>query len=110
MATLITCRALVRKLERNFVACARSKMTVVSGARFAHSACALAYRAETSGSSRDRLTRLPQEHHHSAAGMRGRLPPARHSLHYLALQLPFLKASESMGNHDSAIVDAGSVD
>jgi hypothetical protein len=28
----------------------------------------------------------------------------------LALQLPFLKASESMGNHDSAIVDAGSVD
>src|SRR6202022_2108016 len=28
----------------------------------------------------------------------------------LALQLPFLKASESMGNHDSKIVDAGSVD
>jgi hypothetical protein len=28
----------------------------------------------------------------------------------LALQLPFLKASESMGNHDSEIVDAGSVD
>jgi hypothetical protein len=28
----------------------------------------------------------------------------------LALQLPFLKASESMGNHDSAIVDAGSVE
>jgi len=28
----------------------------------------------------------------------------------LALQLIFLKASESMGNHDSEIVDAGSVD
>src|SRR6266436_9427336 len=26
----------------------------------------------------------------------------------LALQLPFLKISESMGNHDSKIVDAGS--
>jgi len=29
---------------------------------------------------------------------------------HLALQLLFLKASESMGNHDSEIVDAGSVD
>jgi hypothetical protein len=28
----------------------------------------------------------------------------------LALQLRFLKVSESMGNHDSKIVDAGSVD
>jgi protein ImuB len=28
----------------------------------------------------------------------------------LALQLPFLQVSESMGNHDSKIVDAGSVD
>jgi len=28
----------------------------------------------------------------------------------LTLQLLFLKASESMGNHDSEIVDAGSVD
>ena len=28
----------------------------------------------------------------------------------LALQLPFLRVSESMGNHDSKIVDAGSVD
>ena len=28
----------------------------------------------------------------------------------LALQLPFRKISESMGNHDSKIVDAGSVD
>ncbi len=28
----------------------------------------------------------------------------------LALQLLFLRASESMGNHDSKIVDAGSVD
>ena len=28
----------------------------------------------------------------------------------IALQLSYLKASESMGNHDSEIVDAGSVD
>jgi hypothetical protein len=28
----------------------------------------------------------------------------------LALQLRFLKGSESMGNHDSNIVDAGGVD
>jgi hypothetical protein len=28
----------------------------------------------------------------------------------LALQLPFPKVSESMGNHDSKIVDAGGVD
>jgi hypothetical protein len=28
----------------------------------------------------------------------------------LALQLPFLEASESMGTHDSKIVDAGSID
>jgi len=31
-------------------------------------------------------------------------------LSFLALQLPFPKISESMGNHDSKIVDAGSVD
>jgi hypothetical protein len=36
--------------------------------------------------------------------------PSPKEPHALALQLPFLKASESMGNHDSAIVDAGSVD
>jgi hypothetical protein len=29
---------------------------------------------------------------------------------FLALQLLFLKASESMGNHDSKVVDADSVD
>jgi hypothetical protein len=28
----------------------------------------------------------------------------------LALQLPFLEVSESMANHDSKIVDAGSID
>jgi hypothetical protein len=28
----------------------------------------------------------------------------------LALQLPFIEVSESMGNHDSKIVDAASVD
>jgi hypothetical protein len=31
-------------------------------------------------------------------------------LEELALQLPFLKVSESMGNHDSEIVDADGVD
>jgi len=36
--------------------------------------------------------------------MRGSL-----SKRLLALQLPFMKISESMGNHDSKIVDAGSV-
>jgi len=30
-------------------------------------------------------------------------------VHGLALQLPFPQVSESMGNHDSKIVDAGSV-
>ena len=39
----------------------------------------------------------------------GQLYPAT-LLARLALQLPFLKASESMGNHDSEIVDACSVD
>ena len=35
---------------------------------------------------------------------------SRFGAHDLALQLLFLRASESMGNHDSKIVDAGSVD
>jgi hypothetical protein len=30
--------------------------------------------------------------------------------HVLALQLPFMQVSESMGSHDSKIVDAASVD
>jgi len=30
--------------------------------------------------------------------------------HALALQLPFMQFSESIGNHDSKIVDAASVD
>jgi hypothetical protein len=39
-------------------------------------------------------------------------PAVRHFIELLALalQLPFLKISESMGNHDSKIVDADSVD
>ena len=32
------------------------------------------------------------------------------SVDRLALQLPFMQVSESMGNHDSKIVDAASVD
>ena len=40
-------------------------------------------------------------------------PGAVHVCHshpgYLTLQLPFPQVSESMGNHDSKIVDAGSV-
>jgi hypothetical protein len=34
--------------------------------------------------------------------------PSRHRS--LALQLSFLKISESMGNHDSQFVDAGGID
>jgi hypothetical protein len=34
----------------------------------------------------------------------------RYAAVVLALQLPFLQISESMGNHDSKIVDAASVD
>lgn len=34
----------------------------------------------------------------------------QHSMTLLALQLLFRKVSESMGDHDSGIVDAGSVD
>src|SRR5258705_11766454 len=37
-------------------------------------------------------------------------PAAAAPRHSLALQLPFLKVSESMGNHDSKIVDAYGVD
>jgi hypothetical protein len=35
---------------------------------------------------------------------------ARLTAQRLTLQLPFPQVSESMGNHDSKIVDAGSVD
>jgi len=34
----------------------------------------------------------------------------RYEARALALQLPFMQVSESMGNHDSKIVDAASVD
>src|SRR5215831_1362479 len=37
-------------------------------------------------------------------------PQSKTATVMLALQLPFLTISESMGNHDSEIVDAGSVD
>ena len=37
-------------------------------------------------------------------------PPSAVTLIVLALQLPFMQVSESMGNHDSKIVDAASVD
>jgi hypothetical protein len=42
------------------------------------------------------------------AGLASRL--ARRRDYVIALQLPFLQISESMGNHDSKIVDAASVD
>ena len=49
-------------------------------------------------------------HHLVSGASRCRaLPPRRRSAS-LALQLPFLQVSESMGNHDSKIVDAASVD
>jgi hypothetical protein len=43
----------------------------------------------------------------SSAKTRFALLPAHDDL---ALQLPFIEVSESMGNHDSKIVDAASVD
>jgi hypothetical protein len=47
----------------------------------------------------------------AAAGLYGRLAEAaRRRLERLSLQLLYLKASESMGNHDSKVVDADSVD
>jgi hypothetical protein len=39
-----------------------------------------------------------------------RSPQSKNATVMLALQLLYWKASESMGNHDSEIVDAGSVD
>jgi hypothetical protein len=49
-------------------------------------------------------SRLTRSAEHSPTSERG---PRRH---FLALQLPFARLSESMGNHDSNIVDADSVD
>jgi hypothetical protein len=46
---------------------------------------------------------------HSTFGLRSSCERAELML-ALALQLPFLQISESMGNHDSKIVDAASVD
>jgi hypothetical protein len=37
-------------------------------------------------------------------------PQSKKTTVMLALQLPFVEGSESMGDHDSDIVDAGSVD
>ena len=53
--------------------------------------CKLAYKA---------LTEDPMQSNIAAGWLKGEL----------ALQLPFLQISESMGNHDSKIVDAASVD
>jgi hypothetical protein len=39
----------------------------------------------------------------------GKVVAVAEAIPSLALQLPFLSVSESMGNHDSQIVDAGSV-
>ena len=44
------------------------------------------------------------------ASVRGLDWPGPHRHERLALQLPFLKVSESMDNHDSEMVGAGSVD
>jgi hypothetical protein len=47
----------------------------------------------------------------SSSGGRSESPPQSETATVmLALQLLFLSGSESMGNHDSIIVDAGSVD
>jgi SRSO17 transposase len=46
----------------------------------------------------------------SVIGHLDRAKPLRDYCKGLSLQLPFLKVCESMGNHDSEIVGAGSVD
>jgi hypothetical protein len=46
----------------------------------------------------------------AAPRVRSSVTPRVNGLRSLALQLPFLQVSESMGNHDSKIVDAASVD
>jgi hypothetical protein len=46
----------------------------------------------------------------SSGGRPTRASQSKKATVMLALQLSYLKASESMGNHDSEIVDAGSVD
>ena len=51
--------------------------------------------------------RAPMECHR---GRRARSPVGLEADLGLALQLPFLTISESMGNHDSKVVDADSVD
>ena len=53
------------------------------------------------------VKRLPNEGN-TRVGQRGSGHLAAFSV-CLALQLPFPQVSESMGNHDSKIVDAGSV-
>ena len=48
--------------------------------------------------------------HPGAEGLRRVRMEADARVAKLALQLPFMQVSESMGNHDSKIVDAASVD
>jgi hypothetical protein len=63
-------------------------------------------------------TNLPHRLSAGVASFEGTLPRSRQSggaaldqsRESLALQLPFMEFSESMGNHDSKIVDAASVD
>jgi len=57
------------------------------------------------------LSRLPTPIHQAVfEGVRISLKPSEGQASDLALQLRFLKFSESLGNHDSEIVDAVSVD
>ena len=58
-------------------------------------------------------TGLPPPVTASGSGIRDRVHHrirSQEGLFVLALQLPFIEVSESMGNHDSKIVDAASVD
>ncbi len=72
------------------------------------------------GTLRQAARSRPSVRHRRVSNLRGDARPrmgphaafssGREILDRLALQLLFLRASESMGNHDSKIVDAGSVD
>jgi hypothetical protein len=62
-------------------------------------------RADAVDATLARLSRRVADEHHCLSEIVG-----NPHLLILALQLRFPKVSESMGNHDSKIVDAGSVD
>jgi hypothetical protein len=77
----------------------RSSVDTIPASSFCHILCALPKRIVfPTGTQLQIFSRLIATHRRASAGAE------------LALQLPFMQVSESMGNHDSKIVDAASVD